>query len=223
MALTPAQQARSRKNRTDQPKAPKQEPEDEIVSGAKQSTPKKVVRRRGPDSQYAEHYLEEARELSMAGLTTSEIARELRVDRSTLYKWARLYPEFDVVMRGVPEAANERVVRSFYEQAVGYHYVEQQVIKVKNGDSESVEVVDVERYQPPNVTAGIFWLKNRRPHEWRDVKQIEADVNHHDDRAPSDREIALTIINLLREGQQDAMKLIEGTTEPAQDEDFVDA
>ena len=26
---------------------------------------------------------------------------------------------------------------------------------------------------PPDVTAQIFWLKNRKPTEWRDVQQLE--------------------------------------------------
>ena len=30
-----------------------------------------------------------------------------------------------------------------------------------------------------NVTAQIFWLKNRRPAEWRDVQNIEANHAHY--------------------------------------------
>jgi hypothetical protein len=26
---------------------------------------------------------------------------------------------------------------------------------------------------PPDVTAQIFWLKNRKPREWRDVQNVE--------------------------------------------------
>jgi hypothetical protein len=32
---------------------------------------------------------------------------------------------------------------------------------------------------PPNTTAAIFWLKNRRPHEWRDVQNVDAAVGHY--------------------------------------------
>jgi hypothetical protein len=28
-------------------------------------------------------------------------------------------------------------------------------------------------YVPPDVTAGIFWLKNRKPAQWRDAWQLE--------------------------------------------------
>lgn len=30
--------------------------------------------------------------------------------------------------------------------------------------------------QPPNLGACCFWLKNRRPSEWRDVQNIQADA-----------------------------------------------
>ena len=34
-------------------------------------------------------------------------------------------------------------------------------------------MVDVERYERPDTTAAIFWLKNRRSKEWRDKVQQE--------------------------------------------------
>jgi hypothetical protein len=48
------------------------------------------------------------------------------------------------------EASDERVVESLYQQALA-----------------------------GNVTAQIFWLKNRRPSEWRDVHQIDQAVGHY--------------------------------------------
>lgn len=33
---------------------------------------------------------------------------------------------------------------------------------------EHIEYVDEEIYIPPDVTAQIFWLKNRKPKQWRD-------------------------------------------------------
>jgi hypothetical protein len=50
------------------------------------------------------------------------------------------------------EASDDRVERSLYQLAIGW-----------NG-------------QPPNTTAAIFWLKNRRPDRWRDVQQLQNDV-----------------------------------------------
>ena len=35
-------------------------------------------------------------------------------------------------------------------------------------EEEHVEVVEEEIYIPPDTTAQIYWLKNRRPDKWRD-------------------------------------------------------
>jgi hypothetical protein len=40
----------------------------------------------------------------------------------------------------------------------------------KNGKVTRVPYVE---HVPPDVTAQIFWLKNRKPSEWRDVQNIE--------------------------------------------------
>jgi hypothetical protein len=36
-----------------------------------------------------------------------------------------------------------------------------------------VTKVPYREHVPPDVTACIFWLKNRKPSEWRDVQNVE--------------------------------------------------
>ena len=48
--------------------------------------------------------------------------------------------------------SDDRVERSLYQLAIGW-----------NGN-------------PPNTTAAIFWLKNRRPDRWRDVQQLQSEL-----------------------------------------------
>jgi hypothetical protein len=61
---------------------------------------------------------------------------------------------FSQYSRDGKEASDDRVERSLYQLAI-----------IWNG-------------QPPNATACIFWLKNRRKDRWRDVQNIEADIGH---------------------------------------------
>ena len=44
--------------------------------------------------------------------------------------------------------------------------------------------------QPPNTTAAIFWLKNRRPDRWRDVQQLQSELGVYilSDRPLSEQE-----------------------------------
>jgi hypothetical protein len=62
--------------------------------------------------------------------------------------------------------ADQAVENALYHRAIGFsHTVEEPVMNAKTG-----EVLKVEYREsfPPDTTAGIFWLKNRKPREWRD-------------------------------------------------------
>jgi hypothetical protein len=62
------------------------------------------------------------------------------------------------------------VERSLYERANGYSYDAVKIFCDKNGNVTKVPYVE---HVPPDVTACIFWLKNRDPQHWRDVQQLE--------------------------------------------------
>jgi hypothetical protein len=64
-----------------------------------------------------------------------------------------------------------RTSRSLYERANGYNY-EAVKIFMPAGAKEPVYAHYVE-HMPPDVTAGIFWLKNRDPKNWRDVQNVD--------------------------------------------------
>jgi hypothetical protein len=57
-----------------------------------------------------------------------------------------------------------------HNRAVGYSYETVKIFCDKNG---KVTRVPYQEHVPPDVTACIFWLKNRKPSEWRDVQQME--------------------------------------------------
>jgi hypothetical protein len=63
-----------------------------------------------------------------------------------------------------------RTSRSLYERANGYN-CEAVKIFMPAGSKQTVVVHYVE-HMPPDVTAGIFWLKNRDPENWRDVQNV---------------------------------------------------
>jgi hypothetical protein len=61
------------------------------------------------------------------------------------------------------------VERSLYQRAIGFEY---DAVKVFNAKGRPL-VVPYRHVVPPDVTAQIFWLKNRRPERWRDVHKYE--------------------------------------------------
>ena len=74
------------------------------------------------------------------------------------------------------DEADNRVERSLYARATGYSYDAVKIFHTKDG---KVIKVPYTEHVPPDVTAQIYWLKNRRPDHWRDVQNIEARMGHY--------------------------------------------
>ena len=73
------------------------------------------------------------------------------------------------------------MVRALYCRGVGYSYTAQKVVVVSLGNNEGSEprVVEYTEHMPPDTTAAIFFLRNRRPDRWRDVQRIDAAMGHY--------------------------------------------
>lgn len=114
-----------------------------------------------------------AESLARKGFTNTEIAEGLRIATSTLHEWRGKYPEFsDAVKRG-KEVADDLVEKSLYQRAVGEDVTETKTIRLADGGSR----VETLNKRVADTTAMIFWLKNRRPEEWRDKQDIEHSGN----------------------------------------------
>jgi hypothetical protein len=64
-----------------------------------------------------------------------------------------------------------RTERSLYHRANGYNFEATKIFMPANR-SKPVYAPYIE-HVPPDVTACIFWLKNRDPQHWRDSQQLE--------------------------------------------------
>ncbi len=123
----------------------------------------------GRPTDYKPEYVEQAAKLCALGATDDEMSDFFGIHRPTLYRWKLDYPEFCDAIKSAKAAADERVERSLYQKATGYNFTEEQAFKVKKAQhEEEVEVVEVTKHSPADTTAAIFWLKNRRPDQWRD-------------------------------------------------------
>ena len=102
------------------------------------------------------------------GLNDEQIADNMGIRASTLYEWKKRYPEISEALKESKEIADRHVENSLYKMALGFEYEEQTV-------TNKGEIVTVKRYQTPNTTAIIFWLKNRKYVEWRDKQENKDD------------------------------------------------
>jgi len=132
-------------------------------------------------------------EIAQEGLTLAEISKIFEVSERTLYRWINNDPKLCQTLNAAKLIADKRVEDSLYKRALGYKYDEVTYEKVKigglgadindEGEIESIKHTDcyktkiVTREIPPDVTAQIFWLKNRKPDEWRDKKEFDYKEN----------------------------------------------
>lgn len=118
----------------------------------------------GRPSKYKPEYVEQARKLCELGATERELADFFEVGERTLLRWRNANQEFADAVRIGKERADARVEQSLYRKALGYTF---DSVKIFQHQGAVVEARYVE-HVPPDTVACIFWLKNRKPREWRD-------------------------------------------------------
>ena len=124
----------------------------------------------GRPSKYDPKLVQQAEKLAKLGATDREVADFFEVAESTVSLWKVQHPEFSEALKVGKDSADERVIQSLYRRALGYSHDATKI--AVNSQGEITQVPFVEHY-PPDTTAAIFWLKNRRRDEWRDKQEIE--------------------------------------------------
>ena len=82
------------------------------------------------------------------GLTDEQIAHNIGITTTTLYEWKKKYADFADVLKRTKEVVDREVENALYKAAC-----------------------------EGNITAQIFWLKNRRPNDWRDKRETALSGN----------------------------------------------
>jgi hypothetical protein len=104
------------------------------------------------------------------GATDMELADEFEVSVTTIYNWRAKYPEFLEAVKTPKGIADDRVERSLFERATGYSH---NAVKIfMPAGAEKPIIVPFVEYVPPDTTAATFWLKNRRPKDWREKAEL---------------------------------------------------
>lgn len=113
------------------------------------------------------------------GLTDDKIAEKIGISRSTLAEWKKKYPDISDALKKGKEIVDTEVENSLYKRAMGYTVQVAKNFKCKlveydpeTGkrikEEEKLVVGYDEVHIPADVTAIIFFLKNRLPEKWKD-------------------------------------------------------
>ena len=111
------------------------------------------------------------------GLTDEQIAQNMGIRASTLYEWKNRYPEISEALKSTKEIVDRLVENALLKRALGYEYDEitEELTKTEDGTLAMRETKRVRKQVAPDTTAQIFWLKNRKPDDWRDKPEPTQD------------------------------------------------
>ena len=111
------------------------------------------------------------------GLTDEQISHNIGIHPSTLYEWQKKYPKITEALKKGKEVIDRQVENALLKRALGYEYEEvKQIIEKDDKGKDRKRIEKTVKHVVPDVTAQIFWLKNRKPQEWRDKQQVDLDV-----------------------------------------------
>jgi hypothetical protein len=152
---------------------------------------------RGHPTSYKPEFDAQAHKLCQLGATDRELADFFDVSIDTITQWKSVHPRFSASLKVGKDEPDERVVRSLYQRAMGYSFDTEEIFVVGG----EVTRVPVRKHVPPDVTACIFWLKNRRQQQWRDVHKLEHGQPGDFDRLTDDE----LVLEIRRESEAIAL------------------
>ena len=99
------------------------------------------------------------------GLTDEQIAKNIGINRTTLYDWKKKETNIADALKKGKEVIDFEVENALLKRALGYEYEEE---TYENG----ILTKKVKKQVAPDTTAQIFWLKNRKKEQWREKVEV---------------------------------------------------
>lgn len=118
----------------------------------------------GRPTKFRPEFVKQAERLANIGATDAEIANFFEINVLTLHRWKHTNSAFCNSLKRGKEPADNAVAERLFAKATGYSYP---AVKIFQVDGKPL-IVPYTEHVPPDTTAAIFWLKNRRPDQWRD-------------------------------------------------------
>lgn len=132
--------------------------------------PNGQVGRNGKYESHVQPRLETIKAWRRRGQTQAEVADNLAISVRSLEKYKVEHKELAEALMIGKDDADALVENALFKRAMGYEYEEVETIISADGKAR---VKKIKKQVAPDVTAQIFYLKNRRSQEWRDRKALE--------------------------------------------------
>jgi transposase-like protein len=112
------------------------------------------------------------------GLTDEQISHNMGIATSTLYDWKTKYQEISDALKKGKEVVDIEVENTLLKRALGYKYKEE---KIETDEAGGKKITTTTKEVVPDTTAQIFWLKNRKPEQWREKQTENQNITAEDD------------------------------------------
>jgi hypothetical protein len=113
------------------------------------------------------------------GMIDKDIAAKLGISQTSFYEYLKKYPKFSEALNRGKVPVDIEVENALLQRAKGYEYEEKSTTYIDDGTGRPKikETKTVKKFIPPDTTAQIFWLKNRKSKEWKDRQDVELTGN----------------------------------------------
>lgn len=125
------------------------------------------------------------------GYTNKQLAAYFGTTDTTLGNWKRNHSEILECFTNNKSIPDDKVERCLFERATGYQFIETKVNVVEG----RIVQTDVVKTVPPDTTAAIYWLNNRRPDRWKSVVHTtntevpQPEVFNYDNLTPEEMDV----------------------------------
>lgn len=103
------------------------------------------------------------------------------VAERTFTEWIARFPAITSALKKGKEPVDIQVENALLKRALGYDYEETTTeIEDLGGGKTRKHVRKVTKHVPGDTTAQIFWLKNRKPKQWREKAESTVNIDTED-------------------------------------------
>lgn len=130
----------------------------------------KVKKNKGgrPKKTFDEIDLDKFIKIGEKGYTDKQICKIMAINEQTLNNYKKEYPEFFESLKRGKAIADGLIELSLYHRGMGYSHPD---VHISNFQGVITKTPIIKHY-PPDPTSMIFWLKNRKPKEWKDKTEF---------------------------------------------------
>lgn len=139
------------------------------------------------------------------GAYDKDIAAKLGISEASFRHYKVAFPVLREILESAGSIANQRVENALFARAIGMPSVEieerPKVTQDADGNEIAGDPVVVKRVTKrlaPDVTACIFWLKNRDPKRWADVFENKVETIDEAKRAEAKAKLRKLVVREMR-------------------------